>query len=413
MIKSDKILLIVLLSFSLLYFPFVFRYFIGSFYNVIILSCVFVVFFSSLFWEVNKNINKLGLFCVALMLLKPIMTMLGDFNVGGGITGFIAEFVRVIPIIIFILFFKEGSWYYCLSFYSRMVLFFSLIAIFGFFYEVSFGNQFRALEIYIDNSGGLDSGLRGVTFYSLQWMKLPFFSTEVYRLQSFTSEAGNFGLALVPAILYFVIYEGNDRKAWVKIVILLTTMLLTLSISIYAGLLILLFVVFILNSKKKKYIFSLIFVAIIIFFLIYYYHDYIMVYLDSKFNESAVGESSYDQRLTQFDQFLSSVDDCLVIGCGVGAISHLGNTLAIGWLVPVAKYGLFYSTIYYLFFFVSLIFAVKKIKDIRYRYSALILIFFISQGFLRGEPFSSFWYFFFILPLFINCRSSNHEKRHS
>ncbi|WP_062566041.1 hypothetical protein [Pseudoalteromonas shioyasakiensis] len=388
------------LFFFLFYYPFVFRYFSDSFYKGLMLSISILISIFALDAFSRRRIHNSSVFsllAVSLSVSKIIFLLLSSLLIHQEFD-FVPEVIRVIIVVYLILFFEPYSWIKYEKVIRSIIVVLTSLALVGFFLTLFVGDV-RLTEIQISTSGDLDEGVRGVSLFGLQWMRLPYLGEYVYRIQSFTSEAGNFAMALGPVVIYYLTRSKLSARDYFILLIILTALLLTLSLSAFASLII---VYLVILKRTNKNLVRPIFIFFTISLLLYFALDnyFITEYLKTKFVSSDVGSSSLAQRQEQIESIKLVAKNCLYVGCGVNTASSFNLTIAIGWLVTLINYGLVYMFLFVIFLLYILKGSLKESKQSEtILLSAMCLVFFIAQGFFRGEPISSPWYWFYLLPL--------------
>ena len=226
-----------------------------------------------------------------------------------------------------------------------------------------------------------------------------------YRLQSFFDEPGTFGILLLPALYYTL-----KTRQFLKIFILLSSLVLTESASAIVGAFVIINFYFVFNSTPREKI--IIIISWMIFFVLF--GDQLMMLYDIKFgiDEAYSNNSSYESRAESYRIVLANIVDYVAplsgssyITGGIAA-SYIQWVIFGGWIFLALLLGA-------LILVMSIFFTVLNSSDDKNYFPFILAISLYISGFQRTSIIDNvlfltlFYWSIFFLYARVECREKN------
>jgi len=378
---------IIVIHNILFYYPFILRYLFEHFYAISFFSLqlvLLILFFLFIlrkkkvkqFFSLNRNFRKSPLMSLILYFLYLFslysatlfnLFYYSDYSIKPLATSLFNFFFALL----LLFFLPENIYKKTLDIYSHLLFFLSAIGIIMTIL-IALEKLSPLYEIRIDVlKTGIDSGIRQFYGLGFGWMNIKLGSFTFPRLQSFASEAGNFALALLVALIWTL----RKENVKIKTITMTIALLLTLSVgafvtAVFLLSLLLLREAFLGRKKRIKSIFINSLCLSIVLTLIYillsgtqFYQDLktmIKWYIDTKFYTSNFDNTSLGTRIEGMRSVIIFISNH---PWGVGADTHntFQTQIANGWIRALLMVGPIGYFLYLLAFLLLLIESLKTI----------------------------------------------------
>lgn len=367
--KISYLILLALLFTSFLSYPFFFKFFFLSIYQLLILSLL-GLFLVTLIFNRQKvhSVNKI--FFVTYLLYILFLAFASILNVDDSMLKvFLNQAIKVIFLLLFVVIVNFDFINTSLKLYTRIIFFCSLLAILMYFL-LMFNLIHPIGTLILSNGVNGSEQVRGNYGLGFLWYNVPTHGINLTRLQSYSDEPGTFALALIPAIFYA--YYNISKFVFV---ILLSALILTLSVGIFLP-----FVIVMLLISKKKIVYALPIIVCIILIIPENIQSLFLWYIDSK----TVGEGSESSVGSRMEG-MYAVYEYLVhkpYGLGITAVSNISQSVDSSFITAFLNAG-WIGGAFYLYSFLYLLFFAFKFIYCSYSYFQMIgciyIVFFLSS----------------------------------